>query len=71
MLLARDVLHTVTRQCTCLYGSLLRSHEQANPFLWKEIELVDCHRRREVDEIEKLDDHDDTPLINILITLAK
>ncbi len=39
----------------------------AAPVRWREVELVDCRTEYE----DGFDDHDDTPLIKVLLTLAR
>ncbi len=39
----------------------------AAPLRWREVELVDCRTQYE----DGFDDHDDTPLIKVLLTLAR
>lgn len=44
------------------------AYEKAIPWLWKDLELVDC--RTQHDETQEVDEHDDTPIIKKLVTLA-
>lgn len=41
---------------------------KAIPLLWRDLELVDCRSRH--NESQDVDEHDDTPIIRKLITLA-
>jgi hypothetical protein len=48
------------------------SYTHVAPFLWRDITLTDRHSCHEFEDgTGILDDHDDTPLIKILITLAR
>ena len=51
-------------------------YELASSVRWREVVLTDCLRQHPTerdengDEIERIDDHDDTPLLKKLIVLA-
>ena len=42
-------------------------YKVATPLIWREIELVDCSTEHE----DGVDEHDDTPILEKLIVLAK
>jgi hypothetical protein len=66
--LLQDVLERLDRTALSALQHVSRwGYDAATPLRWREVRLIDCRTHYE----DGIDDHDDTPLIKVLITLIR